>query len=171
MTDTPQYRLLEDSFFAPDLLLAGSIIATDATPGPHMEPWNDAAKARFDAWLNEEWDEIDPKTKDKTGKKWKPHAKYRRVEYVPTAQQTAQVLQAPEASDAHGLTLGELSVRKATDQRPGPARRFKAVSPVEDAPVPAPSVTVEPVPAPEPAAKVVAAAPPSTTVSGGPGKS
>ncbi len=154
MSETPQYRLLSEAFFQPDLLPAGSIIATEATPGPHMEPWNEAAQARYEAWLNEEWDELDPKTKDRTGKKFKPHAQYRRVEYVATPLQTAEVIQAPEAAEAGGKTLADLQVRKSTDQRPPASRQFKTISPMEAAPK---------------TAAVLEAGPPTSSVKGGPG--
>ncbi len=156
MSEMPQYRVLEPAFFAPDLIEPGSIIATNAPPGPHLEPWNAAAKAAMEAWLTEEYDEIDPKTKLKTGAKVRPHEKYRRAEYVATAQQTAEVISPPEPNDAMGQTLAQLTQRKSTDQRPPPARLFKKVSPVEDD-------------APPPAAVVIKAAPKDTTVTGGPG--
>ncbi len=155
MSEMPQYRVLEPSFFAPDLIEPGSIIATNAPPGPHLEPWNEAGRVAMNAWLDEEHDEIDIKTGLKTGKKIRPHAKYRRAEYSPSEQQTAQVLEAPEPTDAMGQTLAELTRRKNTDQRPPPARQFKRQSPVEDTP--------------EPTALVVKAAPKDTTVTGGPG--
>jgi len=154
MSETPQYRLLAPAFFAPDLLEPGTIIATEAPPGPHLEPWNEAAKARFEVWLNEEVDEIDPRTKDKTGKKLKPHAIYRRVDYVAADQQTATVIAPPEPADVMGSTLAELSQRKSTNQRPPPSRQFKTKSPVEDEPK---------------VATVIEAAPATTTVKGGPG--
>ncbi len=155
MSEMPQYRVLEPSFFAPDLIEPGSIIATDAPPGPHLEPWNAAAKARMEEWLTEEHDELDPKTKVKTGAKVRPHEKYRRVEYTAGTQQTAELISPPEPSEAMGQTLAELTRRKSTDQRPPPARQFKTVSPVADA---------EP-----PAAIILKAAPKDTTVTGGPG--
>ncbi len=151
--EMPQYRLLEPAFFAPDLLDPGTIIATNAPPGPHMEPWNEAAKARMEAWLSEEHDEIDPKTLEKTGKKYRPHAKYRRAEYTPSAQQTAFVVEEAEENAPVGQTLAELQMRRPTDQRPGPAVRFKKASPVADNP----TVAVL-----KPAVK-------DTTVTGGPG--
>ncbi len=163
MTEVPQYRVLEEAFFAPDLIPVGSIIATDACPGPHLEPWNDAAKARMEAWYNEEFDEIDPKTRDKTGKKIKPHAVHRRAEYVAADQQTATVIEAPEVGDGGGKTLAELAVRKPTDQRPPPSRQFKKVSPVEDAPKPTAAVI-----SPGPKTGTVTGGPPSSsTVTGG----
>lgn len=154
MAETPQYRVIEPAFFAPDLIPVGTIIATDAPPGPHLEPWNEAAKARMEEWYSTEMDEIDPKTKEKTGKKIRPYAGYRPAPFNPAPQQTAQVLEEPESAAPAGLTLAEIQQRKPTDQRPPPATRFKKTSPVADAPK---------------AATVVEAAPPTTSVKGGPG--
>lgn len=153
--EIPQYRVLEPAFFAPDLVQVGSIIATTVMPGPHLEPWNDAAKVKMEEWYNIEVDEIDPKTKDKTGKKIKPNAKYRPAPYVPAEQQTAQVLEGPEKDERGGMSLAEIQQRKPTDQRPPPARRFKKVSPVESDVAPT--------------AAIISAVPAPTTVKGGPG--
>lgn len=161
MTELPQYRTLEPTFCAPDLIPSGSIIEFEGPPGPHLEPWNESARDAFAAWCDEEFDEIDPKTKDPTGKKIKPRAKYRPVAYVETPQQTARVIAGPEPTDGIGQTLAEMSLKKNTDQRPPAARRFKKESPVSAI---APSTE-----APPPSAKVIEAGPASGTVKGGPG--
>lgn len=155
MPETPQYRVIEPAFFAPDLIPVGSIIATDAPPGPHLEPWNEAAQARMEAWYDAEVDEIDPKTKDPTGKKIKPNARYRPARYDASPQQTAQVIEEPEAAQPAGLTLAQIQQKKNSDQRPPPASRFSKKSPLEAA-------------APK-SATVVEAAPSTSTVKGGPG--
>lgn len=121
--ETPRYKLLADSFFAPRLLLAGSIVATHAPPGNHMEPLNEAAKARMEAWYDEEYPVLDKDGKD-TGEKYKPHMKYRIQRYEPGEVHEVELLAAPKAADMTGsLSLADVDqVRfKDTDQRPGPA--------------------------------------------------
>lgn len=122
-TETPKYKLLADSFFAPRLLLAGSIVATHAPPGNHMEPLNDAARARMEAWYEEEYPVLDKDGKD-TGEKYKPHMKYRIQRYEPGEVHEVELLAAPKVADmTNSLSLSEVDqVRfKDTDQRPGPA--------------------------------------------------
>lgn len=122
-TEAPKYKLLSDAFFAPKLLPAGSIVATHAPPGPHMQPLNDAAEARMEEWYHEEFDEIDDKGK-KTGQKVKPHLKHRIQRYEPGVVHPVEVLAEPRADDmTKSLTVAEASMNRPldTDQRPPPA--------------------------------------------------
>lgn len=122
--ETPQYRLLANSFFAPRMLMAGSIVATHAPPGSHMEPLNDAATARMEEWYHEEFDEIDEKGK-KTGQKVKPHLKFRIQKYEPGVVHSVEVLAEPKAddmTDSLSLAAATTSQLRDTDQRPGPER-------------------------------------------------
>lgn len=123
MSETPRYRLLQDSFFAPKMVLAGSIIETHAPPGNHMEPLNDAATARMEEWYNEEVDELDDKAR-KTGEKIKPHMIYRTQLYEPGVLHNVDVLAEPRPDDmTNSLSLAGVDQQKRdTDQRPGPAR-------------------------------------------------
>lgn len=41
----PRYRLRENAFFAPDYLLAGTVIEYAGPLGPHFEPLDDEAEA------------------------------------------------------------------------------------------------------------------------------
>lgn len=163
-TETPQYRLLEPAFYAPELIPAGSIISTEAPPGPHLEPWNEAAVLRMAAWLTIEVDEIDPLTKKKTGNRIRPNEKYRRVTYTGGAQQTATVIAPPVPADANGTSLAEINIRAATDPRPPVARKFSTRSPVENSITSAaPGVIIDP-----PVVAVIEKGPKATTVTGGP---
>lgn len=154
MTETPRYRVLQDSFYEPDLVRAGSIIETSAPPGPHVEPLNRAAWERLEAWYEEEFDEID-NTGKKTGNKIKPHAQYRLRPYVEAQSYTTDLIEAPGADDdTKTLSVAEVALQKPTSQRPPPARKRRA-----DVYVP---------PAEGETAKVLsAAAPPPVGVSGG----
>lgn len=132
--DVPQYRLLMDSFFAPKFLAAGSIIATHASPGNHLQPLNEAAKQRMEDWYHEEFDEFDEKGK-KTGQKVKPHMKFRIQLYEPGVVHDVQVLAEPRADDmtnSLSLTAAAQQGLRDTDQRPGPAQIPNAI-PLEKA--------------------------------------
>lgn len=144
----PRYKVLEQSFFAPNLVEAGSIIETQATPGPHLYPLNDEARERFEAWLTEEYDEIDPTTRKPTGKKLRPHERYRRVEYTAGSQDTAELIAEPKHEDKVGQSLHEINLKRSTDQRPKPKKEIQ-IAPEE----------LEP-----PSAAVIEAGPPATTV-------
>lgn len=133
MTDVPQYRVLQDSFFAPRMVYAGSIISTHAPPGNHLEPLNEAAVARMEEWYNQEFDEIDEKGK-KTGQKVQPHMKFRIQLYEPGVVHSVDVLAEPRAddmTDSLSLAAAHQQTRVDTDQRPGPARVPEAVAMAE----------------------------------------
>lgn len=128
--EVPQYRLLADSFFAPKYLLAGSIVATHAPPGNHMQPLNQAAEDRMEEWYHEEFDEIDEKGK-KTGEKVKPHLKFKLQRFEPGVAHSVDVLAEPRADDmtnSLSLAASSANLRPDTDQRPGPARVPEAVA-------------------------------------------
>lgn len=144
----PRYKVLEQCFFAPNLVEAGSIIETEATPGPHMAPLNAEAEARYEAWLTEEVDELDPKTRVPTGKKIRPHERYRRVAYVGAQQDTAEIISGPKKEDVVGQSLHEINLKRNTDQRPKPKKEIQ----------------VEPEDLVPPSAAVIEAGPPATSV-------
>lgn len=181
----PHYKVLENSFFEPNYVLAGSIVGTTASPGPHLEPVNDAAKARMEEWYREPFPEIDVKTKQPTGKTIFPHEDHRIRTYTAGERHQTTVVAAPQA-DAPTLALPQAAanLRINTDQRPGPAPGHSpssflptGASPEKAEPVketiaevaaPVAEVVVEPIAAPEPvvldpepeAVAVVQAAPP-----------
>jgi hypothetical protein len=120
--ETPRYKLLADAFFAPRMLKAGSIIATHASPGNHMEPLNEAAEARMEEWYNEKHPVVGKDGKA-TGEHHHPHAKYKIQRYEPGEVHHVELLAEPKPQDmTDSLSLAEVDqVRyKDTDQRPGP---------------------------------------------------
>ncbi len=148
--EIPEYKVLANSFFEPDYVPAGSIIRTWATPGPHLDPLNTAAEEAMEAWYSEEVDELDPKTKQKTGKRIRPHEAYRIKTYEAGEKFTHQVVSGPKPDDVGSLSLSETMVKKSTDQRPPPSATRSRPKPAPDEPR---------------AAEVVAAAAPATTAS------
>lgn len=133
MPELPRYKVIEKAFFAPNLVEVGSIIETEAPPGPHLVPLNKAAAKRMEAWYTMEVDEVDPKTKLKTGAKVRPNERFRRQSYVPAEQQTAEVLAGPTKEDVTGQSLSEImAARKSTDQRPAPAKSLKGVPTMDE---------------------------------------
>jgi len=120
--ETPRYKLLQDSFFAPRMLLAGSIIATHASPGNHMEPLNEAAVAKMEEWYHQEFPLMGKDGKP-TGETYKPRLKYKIQRYEPGEVHQVELLAEPKPQDmTNSLSLAEVDqVRfKDTDQRPGP---------------------------------------------------
>lgn len=120
----PKYRLLQAAFFAPKYLQPGTIIATHASPGNHLEPLNEAAEQKLEDWYHEEYDEFDEKGK-KTGQKVKPHLKFRIQRYEPGVVHSVEVLAEPkpdDMTDSLSLAAATTSNLRDTDQRPGPAK-------------------------------------------------
>lgn len=158
--EIPQYRVLEDSFIAPRKVLAGSIIATHGSPGPHLEPLNAAAEAMMEAWYNEEHPSVDRKGVPDGGT-WKPHERYRIRQYEPGEVHETEVLAEPAADEQGGVSLAaSMYVGKTdTDQRPGPAGKVKT-TPVAAPPL----VPVEQAMAEQSDTKLIEAAPETTTV-------
>jgi len=132
--EIPEYKVLTNSFFEPDWVAAGSIVRTWATPGPHLDPLNDAAEAAMEAWYTEEVDEIDPKTKVPTGKRIRPHEHYRIRTYEAGEKFTHQVVSGPKPDDVSSLSLSETMVKKSTDQRPPPSATRSRPKPTPDEP-------------------------------------
>jgi hypothetical protein len=120
---TPEYRVLVPTFFEPDLIPAGARVKWEGAPGDHLEPLNAAAKARMDAWYEQEIDLVETQT-GKTLGKVKPH---RGMSFVSAPTEPAapmQLLAVPDHDDESSniMTLAQITTaRKATDQRPGPA--------------------------------------------------
>lgn len=147
MTDTapqiPIYRVLpwmgsDHTFIAPENVPAGSVIETDAPPGPHLEPLNEAAELRMEEWYSEAFPAKDEKGKLLRGQFEYPHAKYRVVAYSPGDQQTARIISGPPKDEGttNPLSLAEIAARAPTvntDQRPGPAANSRRVRAEEGA--------------------------------------
>ncbi len=127
--ETPQYKVLQDSFMEPNHVKAGSIIRTWGPPGPHLEPMNESAEKAMEAWYEEEHDEIDAKTGKATGQKVKPHLKFRvRTTYGDPGDRHAVELVSGPAKDQPGsLSLAETlaNPKVSTDQRPPPQQQFR----------------------------------------------
>lgn len=60
----PQYELLADHFFEPEVVGKGSVIEYDGIPNNLMKPLNKEAEAALEEWYNERFPLLD----DKTGK-------------------------------------------------------------------------------------------------------
>jgi len=133
MSDTPEYMIqkVEQSvgwFAAPNLIPIGSIVRTDAPFGPHFVPLNEAAKAKMQAWLDEEHPAADKEGRplfnaDGTAKKWRPHRQTQFGGGAPTPAFSVEVVSAPSKTDGPKLeTLAEIQAKGAapTDQRPPP---------------------------------------------------
>lgn len=130
--ETPQYKVLADSFMEPNHVKAGSIIRTWGPPGPHLEPMNESANTRMEEWYNEEHDEIDPKTGKATGQKVKPHLKYRLKSNFadPSERHAVELVAGPTRDQPGSLSLAETlaNSRTSTDQRPPPLSQFRQTS-------------------------------------------
>lgn len=123
---TPQYRVLADTFFSPKMVAAGSIVATHAPPGHHLQPLNEAAHDAMEKWYDEDYPVIDKDGKD-TGQTHKPHMQFRQQLYEPGVNHHVEVLADPTPTDmTNSLSLAEVhqQARPDTDQRPGPAGAF-----------------------------------------------
>lgn len=136
--EIPEYRVLSRAFFEPHTVEPGAKIRWQGAPGPHLEPLNQAARDAMEKWFNEEVDELDPRTGDPTGKKFKPRAgnKFIRTESDSAPVAPVELLSSPDADDdtANIQTLAEIqTARKSTNQRPGPS--VKPSAPTIDIPL------------------------------------
>lgn len=125
----PRYKVLADTFIEPVYIRSGSIIETPVTPGNHLQPLNEEAKAQMEVWYNEDAPEVDEKG-TKTGKMYKPHMKFRNEVFEPGKPQTAVLLAGPPKDlEVPGMmSLGEANITvssRVTDQRPGPLDQYK----------------------------------------------
>lgn len=59
--ETPKYRVREPCFIAPHYLRAGAIIYATGEAASHLEPLNEAAKAKMEEWYEKEYDVVDDK--------------------------------------------------------------------------------------------------------------
>jgi hypothetical protein len=132
--ETPQYLVLQDTFFAPKMVLAGSKVATHASPGPHLQPLNAAAKARMEDWYNEEHPTLDKNGDPDPTRTYKPHAIYRYAELAEVEQHQMHVLAEPGRDAPSDLSLAQslYAGKTDTDQRPGPAM-LPGLEPVPEA--------------------------------------
>ena len=125
---TPRYRLLADHFFAPMRVEKGSIIESDCHPNANMEPLNDAAWDRMEAWYAEETQAADDKGGklfDSSGKPVmiKHHEGYRVKRYEAAEAPSVNVIAPPPKGDMTGqLDLGRAQFSQPTpgDLRPPP---------------------------------------------------
>lgn len=137
-TEVPEYQVVQRSFFEPNILEPGTRILYEGTPGNHLQPLNDAARAKMDEFYEAEFPEMDPKTGQKTGKMIKPRQILRPVAYTPAELSKVTVTALPPEPSLHTdiKSLAELQAsRKATDQRPPPTAIPIAI------PVPTPAET------------------------------
>lgn len=119
-TEVPQYRVLQRSFFAPDMVEAGSIIRYRGNPGNHLEPLNDSARAAMEEWYSVEMEELNEKGQ-KTGQKVRPRELLRARPYESRLNHVPEVIAVPKKENVVVKTLAELSVeKKATEVRPPP---------------------------------------------------
>jgi hypothetical protein len=119
---TPRYLVLTPTFIQPEPLLAGDIIATDSTPGEHLKPLNKEAKAKMEAWYEEEltYTVYDKDTGLPSQHKCWPHRKYRIQTSEPGQAQTVQVLKRAKTLNEPESSVGFSFLKPSTDQRPGP---------------------------------------------------
>lgn len=126
--DRPVYKLLEEAFFAPDLIPPGTEFEFTGAPGPTFLPLNTAAQARMEEWYMEDHPAADKEGNPIPGKTWKPHLKYRiGHNSTPAEERHLRILHMPTAEDQPQVqTLAETmaGMKKNTDQRPGPAQEF-----------------------------------------------
>jgi hypothetical protein len=130
----PRYKVLSNTFIAPVMYYPGSIIETDMEPGPHLDPLNAEAHARWEQWLDHEIEEKDddgktvtvphPETGKLVPKLVRPHARYRIQRYVPGETPAATLIAPPPKQKApepeYTLAGQALPQRSSLDQRPGP---------------------------------------------------
>lgn len=143
--ETPEYKVLQDSFMEPNHVKAGSIVRTWGPPGPHLQPLNESARQKMEEWFTEEFDEIDPKTGKTTGQKVRPHEKFRiRTNYAtPSDRHHIEVVSGPPRDQPGSLSLAETlsNPRASTDQRPAPSAVHMPppeAIPAATAPIPSP---------------------------------
>ncbi len=135
--ELPRYRLLQEAFFAPDMLPAGAEISYDGVPGDHLEPLNEAADLAMETWYNSEVPEYDPKTKELTGKMIKVRAGRRPTPYEATLPSNVTIESMPPEGGEKVQSLAEImALRKPTQQRPGPSIKRTATPRVITAPKP-----------------------------------
>lgn len=133
-SELPRYKIVETEqskgwFAAPDLIPAGSIVSTDAPFGPHFAPLNEAAKAKMQAWLDEEYQMADKKGEplwsDGKPVMYKPHRQsHFAANPTPSTPHQVQVESTPSRTDGPKLqTLAEIMAAgpASTDQRPPPS--------------------------------------------------
>lgn len=126
-SEIPQYRVLTDTFIAPRMVLAGSIIETHGSPGAHLQPLNQAAVDKMEAWYDEDYPTVD-KDGRPDGGSYKPHERFRIRTYEAGEVHEVNVLAEPAPADMTGsMSLAQVDQRQATDQRPGPALIPKTV--------------------------------------------
>ncbi len=54
-SEVPMYRVRAPCFIAPHYLREGAVIRTTGEAGSHLEPLNDAAKAKMEEWYDKEY--------------------------------------------------------------------------------------------------------------------
>lgn len=135
----PMYEVLERTFIEPHLLEKGSVIRFEGAPGPHLFALNEEAQARFELWYNEEYPLLDKEGEpqfvlDGDGKRvvkmYKPHAVFRRRDFVPVEKETFELVSEPPVQTMEDVThtLAGLGLKQSSkDIRPGPDRIYRDV--------------------------------------------
>ena len=139
-TETPRYIVMDpEGFFAPPVLVPrGTIIAWSGAPAPTLEPINQAARDRLEAYYAEE---MTYKVKDPDGgedivKIHRPREAYRQAQPGQFEAPPQVEILAPPVVDKKGeLTLAQLAVRHNTDQRPAPVAPRQLPPEFQEAPV------------------------------------
>lgn len=135
--EVPKYRVLLRSFFAPHTVEPGTEILYEGVPGNHLEPLNDAARAKMEEFYTTEFPEKDPRTQTPTGKFITPRESLRTKTYEAASEHPITITAEP-STDPKALevqSLGEImAARKNTNQRPPPAPMPMAI-PVAPTPV------------------------------------
>lgn len=121
-----QYQLKEKAFFAPNLLPAGTVITYDGSPGHHLDPLNEEAVARMEAWYEEEMPELNEKG-ERTGRKVKLHAMHRFAPQDAPEVFGVTVDALPVEENEKVMSLAEIITagKASTNQRPPPVARPK----------------------------------------------
>ena len=138
-----KYLTLAPLFIAPYHVPKGAKIETDSPPNDSLHPLNAEAEAAMEAWYNEEWPELDPKTKapilraDGTPATFKPHIKFKPMGASAPAGEapTVRMIEAPRPDDLSG-TLDLATARYAPgsngELRPAPDPVFAQAAAGED---------------------------------------
>lgn len=134
-TEVPEYRVLQRSYFSPETVEPGARIRYAGLPGNHLEPLNDAARAKMEEFYSATFPERDPKTNALTGKQIEARAGLRPVTHEQGIDHLVDVVATAEDDgiDVKIQSLAEvMAAKKSTNQRPPPARVSKYTEAVKE---------------------------------------
>lgn len=125
---TPLYAVLAEMFVPPDKIPVGSIIRTNAEPGPHLKPLNEEATLRMEEWYQKvftftETTYLPDGSPELKTRSHQPHMKFKINEQSLEDYEahSVEVVRPPSADMPGALSLGETLLRHiSTDPRPGP---------------------------------------------------